>query len=77
MTMEQYDLWIVMDEELKANWLRALRSGKYKQGMGYLRSTTSEDEPDSFCCLGVLCDISNEGDWEYNEARGEIGRAHV
>ena len=32
-------------------WVEALRSGKYKQGAGQLRTG------DSFCCLGVLCDL--------------------
>jgi hypothetical protein len=32
-------------------WIRALRSGKYKQGEDQLRSG------DKFCCLGVACDL--------------------
>jgi hypothetical protein len=36
----------------KNKWTKALRSGKYKQGTGYLRSADKE-----YCCLGVLCDI--------------------
>lgn len=47
-----------MNPELKAKWIAALRSGDYKQGRGVLRSP---DE--SFCCLGVLCDISGMGQW--------------
>lgn len=38
-----------MPAEMKAKWLEALRSGKYKQGKGYL-----ETKEGSFCCLGVL-----------------------
>lgn len=38
-------------KELKENWLSALKSGKYIQGAGQLR------KGNSFCCLGVLCDI--------------------
>jgi hypothetical protein len=45
--------------ELKQRWLDALRSGKYKQGKGALRTGK-----DHFCCLGVLCDISGAGEWE-------------
>lgn len=41
-----------MKPEYKKRWLEALRSDKYEQGTGVLR--TSSDE---FCCLGVLCDI--------------------
>lgn len=41
-----------MDPELKQKWVDALRSGKYKQGNGWLR-----DEKDRYCCLGVLADV--------------------
>lgn len=37
----------------------ALRSGKYKQGTGKLRNPTDN----SFCCLGVACDISGLSNW--------------
>jgi hypothetical protein len=40
-----------MNKEYKQKWIDALRSGKYKQGKGCLRSG------DNYCCLGVLCDI--------------------
>ena len=40
-----------MNERIKEKWLKALRSGKYKQGKGELR------EGGKFCCLGVLCDL--------------------
>ncbi len=32
------------------NWIKALRSGRFKQGQEHLRSTKDE-----FCCLGVRC----------------------
>lgn len=48
-----------MDKALKAKWLEALRSGKYKQGQRKLRN-----QKDEFCCLGVLCDISGQGQWK-------------
>lgn|SRR5574343_435463 len=38
------------------DWLKALRSGKYKQGEGYLKKETS-DGPEH-CCLGVACELS-------------------
>lgn len=41
-----------MDQDLKAKWVAALRSGKYEQGKWALNSNNK------FCCLGVLCDIS-------------------
>ena len=34
-------------------WIKALRSGDYKQGRGQL-----EDNKGRFCCLGVLCDLA-------------------
>lgn len=46
-----------MNPDIKAKWLEALRSGKYKQGTGALRYG------DAFCCLGVLCDVSKQGTW--------------
>lgn len=48
-----------MKRELKAQWLEALRSGKYEQGQFMLRSGD-----DKYCCLGVLCDISGQGQWK-------------
>ena len=43
----------MMNRKTKTAWVRALRSGKYRQGAGALRNRDSE-----FCCLGVLCHIS-------------------
>lgn len=40
-----------MKATVKRLWVRALRSGKYEQGRGLLR------DGDTFCCLGVLCDL--------------------
>lgn len=40
-----------MNSEIKDKWLKALRSGKYKQTTGVLKAS------DSYCCLGVLCDV--------------------
>ena len=48
-----------MDAELKANWVKALRSGEYKQAIDELRNFNG------FCCLGVLLDISGHGHWGY------------
>lgn len=39
-------------------WVKALRSGKYKQGKGNLRNSD-----DTYCCLGVLCDIVDNTKW--------------
>jgi hypothetical protein len=40
-----------MDQELKAKWVEALRSGKYEQGVIHFESGGR------FCCLGVLCTV--------------------
>lgn len=48
-----------MDSELKQKWLDALRSGQYEQGRGTMRT-----EDNKFCCLGVLCDLLDPGEWE-------------
>lgn len=44
-----------MNKKLKKEWVKALRSGKYKQGVGAL--CTSVNGEDKFCCLGLLADI--------------------
>lgn len=43
-----------MNPEIKREWLEALRSNNYVQGRGQLR-----DADNSFCCLGVLCDLAD------------------
>jgi hypothetical protein len=45
-----------MNEEIKKQWVAALRSGAYKQGTGRLHDTYRGE--DRFCCLGVLCDLA-------------------
>ena len=43
-----------MNKALKKKWVNALRSGEYKQG----RVALYNKGYDSFCCLGVLCDVA-------------------
>jgi hypothetical protein len=43
---------ISMNPEIRAQWCAALRSGQYRQGRLTLRRS------DSYCCLGVLCDLA-------------------
>lgn len=52
-----------MKKEVAKAWVEALRSGKYKQGKGWLRQEEPGVEP-TFCCLGVLCDLSGQGRWK-------------
>ena len=40
-----------MNENAKT-WVAALRSGKYEQGIGFLRRHNN-----TYCCLGVACDL--------------------
>ena len=47
----------------------ALRSGEYRQTGGMLR------RGDSFCCLGVACDISGLGQWKDYDGRA-IGNTY-
>lgn len=49
-----------MSEDIKAEWVAALRSGNYLQGSGalgadYVTDTTPKTK--LHCCLGVLCEI--------------------
>jgi len=53
--------------------VEALESGTYAQGIGQLRNANVLDEngapaPDSYCCLGVACDVylreTGEGRWD-------------
>lgn len=46
-----------MDPEVKQLWLRALRSGDFKQGTNYLNQVTP-DGGNEYCCLGVLCELA-------------------
>jgi hypothetical protein len=54
-----------MKSEIKERWLKALRSGEYKQGTDRLYSLDG-----SFCCLGVLADIfirEMGGKWKWEK----------
>lgn len=52
-----------MKPHVKAAWLHALRSGRYRQGRGRLRGPAPDGGPDLFCCLGVLCDLGARKAW--------------
>lgn len=62
MTKENKPKTPKMNKRVKAKWIEALRSGKYKQVRGSLRETeynskTEKERVKGYCCLGVLCDI--------------------
>jgi hypothetical protein len=48
-----------MNHDVKIRWLEALRSNKYRQGTGTLRTLEGK-----FCCLGVLCDLYSPEEWK-------------
>lgn len=51
-----------MKKSVKKRWVKALRSGEYKQ----CRSGMHDGE--GFCCLGVLHDIEVDGHWQAHGA---------
>lgn len=51
-----------MEKVTPEKWMAALRSGKYQQQREHrLRAG------DSFCCLGVLCDITDPSKWNKSD----------
>lgn len=45
--------WAVIDDMAFNKWIKALRSGEYRQGVG--RLALRKDGQTSYCCLGVAC----------------------
>jgi hypothetical protein len=56
-----------MNEDVKREWVSALRSGQYSQGTQYLR------RDDDYCCLGVLCDLMDSAGWVGLGSDGQYG----
>lgn len=52
---------IALNPSTKKVWLRALRSGDYRQGRNWLRRQTPDG--DYYCCLGVYADLVDAGAW--------------
>lgn len=44
----------LQQKENLQHWIEALRSGKFNQTTGVLKSNS-----DGYCCLGVICEIQN------------------
>jgi len=66
-----------MNPEIKALWVAALRSGRYRQGDRALRKYIPINGGyDTYCCLGVLCDLhvqaveSGFATWERRDSDG-------
>lgn len=51
-----------MNAELRDKWVAALQSGDYIQGQGALRAPGPSG--DTYCCLGVLCDLVAPDRWD-------------
>jgi len=64
-----------MDAKLKEEWVKALRSETYQQGIGAL--IKGGVDQDFFCCLGVLCDVAGT-DWvDKRMEHGILGEIEV
>lgn len=50
-----------MKKEWADKWVKALRSGEFKQGKSSLKNSLNE-----YCCLGVLCEITKQNNWGNN-----------
>lgn len=46
-----------MRPDIKADWVRALRSGQYEQTKKGALIYQTDDQEYGYCCLGVLCEI--------------------
>jgi len=64
-----------MNKELKEKWLKALRSGEYKQGNMRLRR--NDEQGDLYCCLGVYADcLVKEGIGSWKIIEGSWAYVH-
>jgi len=43
-----------MNQNIKELWVKALRSGDFRQTIGAMRDYDYKGNPGSYCCLGVL-----------------------
>lgn len=55
-----------MKYSVMKKWVKALRSGKYEQGSMFLQCKNT------YCCLGVLCDIAKKEKIKVNHDNGEL-----
>jgi len=53
---------MIKNKRLKKRWIKALRSGEYKQARRSLLKIDNKGK-ESFCCLGVLCNEELDDDW--------------
>lgn len=64
-----------MNKQIKSKWLKALRSGKYKQIQGFLTDSTDDGEK-GYCCLGVLRDVITPGSRAQHEEMDWLCKRH-
>ena len=63
-----------MNKQLKSKWIKALRSGKYKQGFGRLKQRNDTNHRPEYCCLGVLRELMPV---EYQELSSRSALTHL
>ncbi len=64
-----------MKSNIAKRWIKALRSGLYKQGTEQLKNANNE-----YCCLGVLCDLHSKSTgkkWHSNLYLGSFATAPI
>lgn len=61
----------MFDRDLKARWVEELRSGRRKQGFGFLRIV--DDGETRECCLGVLCSLVEPDGFQPTSHSGVTG----
>ena len=57
-----------MNPKVKRRWVKALRSGRYRQGVGQLRGVDDNGRT-VHCCLGVLCELRGK---KFDDFRAQL-----
>lgn len=63
MTVQTKSKYTRLNPEFKAKWLKALRSGRYKQTIMTLRNKSALEKGYRYCCVGVACNIVDPKQW--------------
>lgn len=61
-----------LDPKFKAKWVKALLSGRYKQGVAALHKVQA-GQADRFCCLGVACKVARLPSEKPDTFSGAVG----
>ena len=59
-----------LDPAFKERWVKALRSGRYRQVNAHLRGIDPDTGKLGYCCLGVACNITNRNKWKTSPPGG-------